>query len=192
MSNKVGAKLKHKKMRDIVDDSITRLEFPNCSLFGGLKLVCRCSKSAQVLDLGAVARTSDVSDLFMGNSTGNPAVYPNLRRLQAVFSTNRNVQGVQRPVFPEAAPFPNRQRLVLRGKYPFGDDVLFRGNQLPPQLIDATLSDATAMQQIYDHVFLAGGNYKSSNKVRVVSTCGNHRVNSFSRLTGEVRYTQGF
>ncbi|KAJ2834928.1 hypothetical protein GGI24_000117 [Coemansia furcata] len=43
------------------------------------------------------------------------------------------------PVFAEVVPFPRLRQLTIAGKYPFGDDILFRGNAATLECLDISL-----------------------------------------------------
>lgn len=151
------------EMRDNIGSSIAPLEFPKRYLFNGFKLIRRCPKIVQVLDLGEMTVTTNIAGLLVSES----------------------IPGQQHPVFPEAVPFPNLHRLTLKSSYPFGDNVLFRGNRHSLQFIDITLSDPLATQLVYNHLFSSANNCKNLNTVGIVTLCQYHCVGTSLKLTGD-------
>ncbi|KAJ2861199.1 hypothetical protein GGH94_005055 [Coemansia aciculifera] len=69
---------------------------------------------------------ADISRLIQDPDGDEYVEYSSVRRLTMMFGEVSEVS--QRSTFRGAVPFPNLQRLVLNSGYPFGDDVLFRGN----------------------------------------------------------------
>ncbi|KAJ2864667.1 hypothetical protein GGH94_002757 [Coemansia aciculifera] len=68
----------------------------------------------------------EISGLIQDPDGGEYVEYPSVRRLTMMFGEVTDIS--QQSSFKGAVPFPKLQRLVLRSCYPFGDDVLFRGN----------------------------------------------------------------
>ncbi|KAJ2067566.1 hypothetical protein GGI16_009639, partial [Coemansia sp. S142-1] len=56
---------------------------------------------------------------------GNAVIYPKLQYLEPSFDYN---DPIERVLAPDIVPFPVLQCLRLFSRYPFGDDVMFRGN----------------------------------------------------------------
>ncbi|KAJ2874504.1 hypothetical protein GGH93_002365 [Coemansia aciculifera] len=88
-----------------------------------LVLIRQSSQSLQTLHISAYG-TADISELVRGTGDDGKCVeYPHLHTLDLCgFDTGQN------PSFNGAVPFPNLRRLILLTGYPFGDDVVFRGN----------------------------------------------------------------
>lgn len=171
------------EMRDNIGSSIAHLEFPKRYLFNGFKLIRRCSKTVQVLDLGEMTVTNNIIGLLVDDVTGDSVVYPNLRCLHAVLVSD-SIPGQQHPVFSESVPFSSPHRLTLKSNYPFGDNVLSRSNRHSLEFIEITLSDPLATQLMYDHLFSTVNNYESLNTVRIVTLCQYHCVGTSLKLTG--------
>ncbi|KAJ2086322.1 hypothetical protein GGI16_006623 [Coemansia sp. S142-1] len=76
---------------------------------------------------------------------GGYVCYPRLRVLK--LSHPADIEQYKCPPLPGAMPFPNLQRVKIAGCYPFGDDVLFRGNaaKLESLVIETRLEDITML-----------------------------------------------
>ncbi|KAJ2099472.1 hypothetical protein GGI09_002768 [Coemansia sp. S100] len=71
------------------------------------------------------SQLKDLTGLVL-NPDGSYATYPCLHTLELREYSERYGSG--RILFPGAAPFPSLRSLSLKLQYPYGDDVLFRGN----------------------------------------------------------------
>ncbi|KAJ2859737.1 hypothetical protein GGH94_005939 [Coemansia aciculifera] len=88
-----------------------------------LPLVRQNAQSLQTLVVRLLMNL-DISELIQYPGDGGKYIeYPRLHTLDISGSDAR-----QRPGFNGAVPFPNLRRLTLLLRYPFDDDVLFRGN----------------------------------------------------------------
>ncbi|KAJ2824009.1 hypothetical protein GGI24_003526, partial [Coemansia furcata] len=78
----------------------------------------------------------DISGLILDPGDGNYVEYPCLRSLTMLLTSVVNKrQGCTKG----AVPFPRLRRLVLNSGYPFGDDVLFRGNGATLEYLEIAL-----------------------------------------------------
>lgn len=110
-------------------NELTRIYFKEGSLPAGFDIVCKNARTLQVLGIREYTTFGSFSELIFEKSTGEFMVYPNMRHLKIVILNHRESYKMLRPKSPGAVPFPYLQNLECPGGYPFGDDVLFRGNQ---------------------------------------------------------------
>ncbi|KAJ2457712.1 hypothetical protein GGF42_002511 [Coemansia sp. RSA 2424] len=91
-----------------------------------MPLIRRSAQTLQSLDLSGAVRVDYTELIRDPNSGGKWMEYPCLHKLwlyseyETAISRSSASNG--------AAPFPQLRRLAMRRAYPFGDDVLFRGN----------------------------------------------------------------
>ncbi|KAJ2060212.1 hypothetical protein GGI17_003910 [Coemansia sp. S146] len=78
----------------------------------------------QFLSIGTF-RWDHISDLVK-DASGDDIAYPQLRVLKLKSGWHSNEH--RRPVITKAVPFPRLCHLRVDGTFPFGDDILFRGN----------------------------------------------------------------
>lgn len=109
-------KIEYQMLEIIVGDSITHLGFPKSSPSDRLKLVRRCAKSMQVLNLGVKGAINIIS-LFGGKIAGDSVVYPNLRSLQTTFQTK--VCKTCSVLYSQKKFFPEPLRLGFKGQISF-------------------------------------------------------------------------
>ncbi|KAJ2066515.1 hypothetical protein GGI03_001244 [Coemansia sp. RSA 2337] len=109
---------------------------------------------------------TDISSLIQ-DSDGSYAEYPFLRTLELRNDTGlgmsydlestlprRSKRDISRlPVFAGAIPFPGLRRLCIRMDYPFGDDMLFRGNSATLEYLDLQLFPALIDRVKHHKVF---------------------------------------
>ncbi|KAJ2484915.1 hypothetical protein IWW37_006077, partial [Coemansia sp. RSA 2050] len=71
------------------------------------------------------------------NGNGDYVQYPQLLLLEHLVDSDTQPENL--PVFSGAIPFPRLKSLSFRSRYPFGDDVSFRGNAATLQKLSLTL-----------------------------------------------------
>ncbi|KAJ2004356.1 hypothetical protein GGI04_002637 [Coemansia thaxteri] len=84
---------------------------------------------------------------------GSPVVYSKLQSL--VFKTWDDELISYRPVADNAEPFPALRRLEVYMEYPFGDDVLFRGNSDTLRKVHLELDVQTVIMMKRHNIFAA-------------------------------------
>ncbi|KAJ2576992.1 hypothetical protein GGH95_003578, partial [Coemansia sp. RSA 1836] len=89
-------------------------------------LIRRSAQTLQSLDLSGAVRVDYTELIRDPDSGGRWMEYPRLHtlRLNSDYETTLSRSSISNG----AAPFPQLRRLAMRRAYPFGDDVLFRGN----------------------------------------------------------------
>ncbi|KAJ2431229.1 hypothetical protein GGF41_000641, partial [Coemansia sp. RSA 2531] len=131
-------------------------------------LVHKCANVLQYLDIGihrAKALIYDVNDV--------PVVYPKLLHLQMYMVVLNDSSA---PVFaPGIVPFPVLKSLQLQMGYPFGDDVMFRGNSDTLEELEIRLS--REMMAMLNNSQAFGKEYKSLKRV-LVNELGHDRYQS--------------
>ncbi|KAJ2461608.1 hypothetical protein GGF42_000080 [Coemansia sp. RSA 2424] len=109
-----------------------------------MPLIRRSAQTLQSLDLSGTVRV-DYTELFMDPDSGDRWMeYPCLHTLR-LFSDYENAI-LRGSISNGAAPFPQLRWLAMRWAYPFGDDVLFRGNAATLEYLKIVLdSELVAM-----------------------------------------------
>ncbi|KAJ2756340.1 hypothetical protein GGI19_000941 [Coemansia pectinata] len=79
----------------------------------------------------------DICGLIRAPDSSIYVEYPSLHALTTRFASISIMS--QKSTFEGAVPFPSLRRLVFYSYYPFGDDVLFRGNGAALECLDMTL-----------------------------------------------------
>ncbi|KAJ2883488.1 hypothetical protein H4R27_002731 [Coemansia aciculifera] len=82
-------------------------------------------------------REVDIYGLIRDSNDDKYEEYPRLRTLE--IDVARVSALLHRSTFEGAIPFPSLQRLVVNSSYPFGDDVVFRGNGRTLEYLKAAL-----------------------------------------------------
>ncbi|KAJ2352585.1 hypothetical protein GGH92_001178 [Coemansia sp. RSA 2673] len=133
-------------------------------------LVHKCANVLQYLDIGihrAKALIYDVNDV--------PVVYPKLLHLQMYMA---GLNDSSAPVFaPGIVPFPVLKSLQLQMGYPFGDDVMFRGNSATLEELEIRLS--REMMAMLNNSQAFGKEYKNLKRV-LVNELGHNGYQSLS------------
>ncbi|KAJ2468762.1 hypothetical protein GGI03_000791 [Coemansia sp. RSA 2337] len=124
-------------------------------------LVHKCANVLQYLDIGihrAKALIYDVNDV--------PVVYPKLLHLQMYMA---GLNDSSAPVFaPGIVPFPVLKSLQLQMGYPFGDDVMFRGNSATLEELEIRLS--REMMAMLNNSQAFGKEYKNLKRALPILT----------------------
>ncbi|KAJ2255447.1 hypothetical protein GGI13_001613 [Coemansia sp. RSA 455] len=140
-------------------DSITELS--SLSLCWGdntllhAKLMHKSSKTLQKLSI-SYAHLNAVTTLF-SDEQGKGVVYPNMQFL--ILADRCGLIPPDLPCTKHIAPFPNLISLKLDILYPFGDDVLFRGNSATLQFMEVT-PDPVFLTTLSDYKVFDEGKYK--------------------------------
>lgn len=119
---------------------ITHPELSRGHLHEESSLVRKCAQPLQVLKLHEIREFSNISGLITDDVTKELVVYPNMKHLPAGFIVFHMGVIEEYSEFPGAIPFPNLQTLRVDRGYPFGDNVLFRGNQSTLRYMDLNLT----------------------------------------------------
>ncbi|KAJ2459879.1 hypothetical protein GGF42_001192 [Coemansia sp. RSA 2424] len=102
-----------------------------------MPLIRRSAQTLQSLDLCETVRVDYTELIRDPDSSGRWMEYPCLHMLR-LFSEYEN--SISRgSISNGAAPFPQLRRLAMRRAYPFGDDVLFRGNAATLEYLEIEL-----------------------------------------------------
>ncbi|KAJ2458309.1 hypothetical protein GGF42_002156 [Coemansia sp. RSA 2424] len=114
--------------------------------------------------------------LFMDPS-GALIVYPKLQRL--TFTSWEQGKIEYRPKIEQVVPFPALNRLHINMEYPFGDDLLFRGNCETLEQLHIEL-DMQTIVMLKKYKVFAGSSGDGSNKFRrlrnISAECTTHRI----------------
>ncbi|KAJ2862286.1 hypothetical protein GGH94_004371 [Coemansia aciculifera] len=94
----------------------------------GIELIAQLARrnAATLQTLSIKTRGHGLASEFVKNADGDYVSYPRLSVLK--LELYPEFERHECPALPSAVPFPNLRLLRLNGYYPFGDDVLFRGN----------------------------------------------------------------
>ncbi|KAJ2061211.1 hypothetical protein GGI17_003246 [Coemansia sp. S146] len=105
-----------------------------------LSLARRSAQTLQYLELQLFSGT-DTTGLFQDPDSGEYVNYPHLHTFKLKMS--QKSQAIRGPVFDDTVPFPSLRRLYVGANYPFGDDVLFRGNSATLEYLSLALYQET-------------------------------------------------
>ncbi|KAJ2508791.1 hypothetical protein IWW47_000425 [Coemansia sp. RSA 2052] len=109
-----------------------------------MPLIRRSAQTLQSLDLSGTVLVDYIELIRDPDSGGRCMEYPCLHTLR-LFSDYENAI-LRSSISNGAAPFPQLRRLAMRWAYPFGDDVLFRGNAATLEYLKIVLdSELVAM-----------------------------------------------
>ncbi|KAJ2790118.1 hypothetical protein GGI18_001998, partial [Coemansia linderi] len=117
---------------------ITYTNMRGCGWF--LQSVRQNAPTLQDLDIDSEHYYVDICGLIR-NTDGNSITYPRLLGLS--LRCRIDFDNHERVVTPDLVPFPNLQHLTLRPEYPFGDDVVFRGNASTLETLELGLFSMT-------------------------------------------------
>ncbi|KAJ1668058.1 hypothetical protein IW140_000777 [Coemansia sp. RSA 1813] len=146
--------------------SLTSLSFAWCECSSNaFKLLDTHSATLQELSIHGI-HTHDISRLLV-NESERPIIYPYLLSL-TLNGQNDIIETADRPAFKSTTPFPRLVRLNANIVYPFGDDVLFRGNSSTLEELSFNF-DCRAMTTINNARVFVPGKYKKLNTVKVCS-----------------------
>lgn len=140
-----------------------------------LRLVRSHSRQLQFLSLQEDGLDMDFSQLFVGKHhlagdgvKGNYVIYPQLQFLHIHWRVNSSGSSMYSMSPPRIVPFPNLKTLCCYGQYPFGDDVMFRGNQHSLQCLDLHLESRIAGILTESRIFDFGNNNLQNVKLAVI------------------------
>ncbi|KAJ2824745.1 hypothetical protein FBU31_003910, partial [Coemansia sp. 'formosensis'] len=103
-------------------------------------LIRRSSQTLQFFNFSV--GDADISGFFRGPGNSGYLEFPSMHTLK--ICTTSNIEPSKKAVFKDFVPFPRLQHLSATSDYPFGDDVVFRGNagtleflelELPPETV---------------------------------------------------------
>ncbi|KAJ2557853.1 hypothetical protein EV175_001097 [Coemansia sp. RSA 1933] len=114
------------------------------------------------------AKDNDFSQLLI-DSNGQNVVYPKLLILRMYLKNVVYVALENRPTFESTmVPFPRLERLTIEMVYPFGDDVVFRGNTETLKSI-AIRTDEDALEMLINLKTLAQGRFLALRTFKLMS-----------------------
>ncbi|KAJ2882974.1 hypothetical protein H4R27_003076 [Coemansia aciculifera] len=105
-----------------------------------LSLARRNAQTLRHLELELFSST-DTIGLFQGPNSGEYVNYPRLHTFK--LKMVKKSQAIRGPVLGDTVPFPYLRRLYVGANYPFGDDVLFRGNSATLEYLSLALYQET-------------------------------------------------
>lgn len=130
-------------------NSLTHLELTGMTKLRSFGLIHKCAATLKRLHINGSAANSNYSGLFVDNRN-RYVVYPNMAYLFICSSLEHQSE----LTYPRSfVPFPRLQKLDLSKCYPFGDNVLFRGNQLTMQSLNLALSPQLVTILYRNHTF---------------------------------------
>ncbi|KAJ2811666.1 hypothetical protein H4S07_001913, partial [Coemansia furcata] len=98
-------------------------------------------RSAQTLQFLAIdVSNTDVSGCFSDPDGGGYLEFPSMHTLRICTC---NIESSKKTVFKNIVPFPRLQRLSATSDYPFGDDIVFRGNAGTLEFLELELAPET-------------------------------------------------
>ncbi|KAJ1671571.1 hypothetical protein GGF38_000705 [Coemansia sp. RSA 25] len=113
-----------------------------------MTLIRRSAQTLQSLELSEIVRVDYTALIRDPDSGGRWMEYPCLHTLR-LFSEYETAIS-RSSISNGAEPFPQLRRLAIRRAYPFGDDVLFRGNASTLEFLDIVLDpEIVAMLKRY-------------------------------------------
>lgn len=118
-----------------------------------LEMIRESSETLQLLELDHILAGANFSSLIM-DGNDNYMVYPNIRQL-LIGMNSGYYTGKPIAKFPGAIPFPNLQRFICPYNYPFGDDVVFRGNQNSLECLNLILTPGIVKDLADNNIFTA-------------------------------------
>ncbi|KAJ1925592.1 hypothetical protein GGI09_001766 [Coemansia sp. S100] len=114
-----------------------------CSLhsnfYSAWPLIHRSTKTLRFLDIDV--GNMELTDLVIDCAGGGYLEYPCLHTL--MIHSHREPCPTRKPVIKDVVPFPRLLRLSLLLDYPFGDDILFRGNARTLEYLELSLLPKT-------------------------------------------------
>ncbi|KAJ2700192.1 hypothetical protein H4218_002185 [Coemansia sp. IMI 209128] len=148
-----------------------------------LALARQSSQSLQSLRLIS-AFEKDIGELFWDLDNHSYVSYPCLHSLTLKFA---NVSPVsQKSTFDGAIPFPRLSHLYILSQYPFGDDVVFRGNEATLECLNLPLfSEVVALLRRH-RVFMRNSHPKLRD-VNIGSYLGD-KPNSFDSASDFMKF----
>ncbi|KAJ1671561.1 hypothetical protein GGF38_000712 [Coemansia sp. RSA 25] len=102
-----------------------------------MPLVRRSAQTLQSLEVSRTVRVDYTELIRDPDSGGRWMEYPCLHTLRLFYEYETALS--RSPISNGAEPFPQLRRLAMRRAYPFGDDVLFRGNAATLEFLDIVL-----------------------------------------------------
>ncbi|KAJ2835438.1 hypothetical protein FBU31_001620 [Coemansia sp. 'formosensis'] len=99
-------------------------------------LMRRSAQTLQFLDI--YVYDADASDIFSDPDGGGYLEFPSMHTLK--IGAISNIEPSKKAVFKEIVPFPRLRRLSAISDYPFGDDVVFRGNAVTLEFLELELA----------------------------------------------------
>ncbi|KAJ1782099.1 hypothetical protein LPJ59_006897, partial [Coemansia sp. RSA 2399] len=109
--------------------------------------------------------THDISRLLVSDS-GSPITYPYL--LALTLDGQDDIELTDRPVFKNTVPFPRLTKLNTNIVYPFGDDILFRGNCSTLEELSFNF-DANGIGIVNSARVFVPGKYKKLSTLKICS-----------------------
>ncbi|KAJ2815911.1 hypothetical protein FBU31_006762, partial [Coemansia sp. 'formosensis'] len=121
--------------------NLTHIKYASIGKVEHLHSVRRNASTLQALDMTSINEFVDIRGLIQ-NTDGSYVSYPQLLKLYICWQEEFDEHG---KVFPrDVVPFPSIRQLVFSFKYPFGDDIAFRGNGSTLEQLDLKVSSSVA------------------------------------------------
>ncbi|KAJ2039184.1 hypothetical protein IW146_009835 [Coemansia sp. RSA 922] len=135
-------------------DGLRDLVHINCQVLeDSAQFILLARQSAQTLQCfdSYFAHTGNLANLISIDDESYVS-YPRLHTLK-LYARSTDEDWTLRPGFEGAVPFPNLRCLSMSSTYPFGDDVLFRGNAATLEYLKMTYDSISAAIFIKSKVF---------------------------------------
>ncbi|KAJ2347504.1 hypothetical protein GGH91_001790, partial [Coemansia sp. RSA 2671] len=134
-----------------------------------LTFIHRLAPTLQTIEI--TYKTVSRSERLFLDANDQLVVYPSLQSL--VFSSWEQGKITYRPVVEHVVPFPKLRKLRINMEYPFGDDLLFRGNSETLELLHIELDIQTIVMMKKYSIF-AGNKFKRLHNIS--AECKTHRI----------------
>ncbi|KAJ2029684.1 hypothetical protein IWW57_001557 [Coemansia sp. S610] len=134
-----------------------------------LAFIHRLASTLQTIEI--TYKTVSRSERLFLDANDQLVVYPSLQSL--VFSSWEQGKITYRPVVEHVVPFPKLRKLRINMEYPFGDDLLFRGNSETLELLHIELDIQTIVMMKKYSIF-AGNKFKRLHNIS--AECKTHRI----------------
>ncbi|KAJ2491317.1 hypothetical protein IWW37_002399 [Coemansia sp. RSA 2050] len=134
-----------------------------------LAFIHRLAPTLQTIEI--TYKTMSRTERLFLDSNDKLVMYPSLQSL--VLSSWVQEKITYRPVFEHLVPFPKLKKLRINMEYPFGDDLLFRGNSETLELLHIELDIQTIVMMKKYSIF-TGNKFKRLHNIS--AECNTHRI----------------
>ncbi|KAJ2812466.1 hypothetical protein H4S07_001381, partial [Coemansia furcata] len=151
------------------------------------EMILLIRQSAQTLQFLAIDVSNiDVSGCLSDPDGGGYLEFPSMHTLKICTS---NIEPSKKAVFKDFVPFPRLQHLSTTSDYPFGDDVVFRGNAGTLEFLELELvSETVSMLREYK-VFTPTSH--PNIKCVIIRQCASYIPSAFTTVTDYMQFVLG-